>query len=123
MGKYSIYATKQDYAKAYDELKGIEESMGLTLDWKKMKAMHLDGLSTLIRALKNKTITPEPTITKPNVKLVGADSNVYNLMAICIQWLKGVGQGDKVHEFKQRVLNAGSYDEALQIMLEYVDAE
>jgi len=123
MGKYSIYATKQDYEKMYVELKELEAALGLTLDWKTMKATHLDGLSTLIRALKNKTITPEPTITKPNVKLVGADSNVYHLIGLCVQGLKSIGQDEQAVEFKKRVMDSHSYDEALQIMLEYVDAE
>jgi len=191
MGKYSIYATKQDYEKMYAELKELEAALRLTLDWKTIKMSNLDKLSVSRDMLKmqlrhHKTDIAEPELFvaicewvedgetkwdvvnagkngegvsleeadesclkmkwdgpnmkqrafkvtaqkykimlggKPNVKLVGEDSNVYNLMAICIQGLKEVGQGDKVQEFKQRVLNAGSYDEALQIMLEYVDAE
>jgi hypothetical protein len=52
MSKYSIYATKEDYQKAYSELKEIEPKLSYKLDWKKIKRINLDSLSYLISALK-----------------------------------------------------------------------
>lgn len=56
MGKYSIHATKEDYNKAYAELKVIEETTerGNKFDWKKIKRVSLDELATLIAILKRK---------------------------------------------------------------------
>ena len=59
--------------------------------------------------------------SKPRVSLVGQDGNVYNLLAICTNALKRSNQQDKAQELQKRVLGCGSYDEALRIMLEYVD--
>lgn len=53
MSKYSLYATKQDYQKAYSRLKEIEQKLETTdkktkLDWKKIKRSDLDSLLLLI---------------------------------------------------------------------------
>jgi hypothetical protein len=58
---------------------------------------------------------------KPKVKLVGKDGNVFNLLGICTRALKQSGQPEKATELKNRVMSSGSYEEALSLMLEYVD--
>ena len=60
---------------------------------------------------------------KPKVQLVGQDGNVFNLMGICTNALKRAGQYEEAKEFQKRVMSSDSYDEAIGIMLEYVDAE
>lgn len=47
MSKYSIYATKQDYQEMFDKLKKIEIEKGITLDWKKIKRVNMDHLTTI----------------------------------------------------------------------------
>lgn len=47
MSKYSIFATKQDYQQMFDKLKKIETEKGLNLDWKKIKRVSMDHLTTL----------------------------------------------------------------------------
>lgn len=59
---------------------------------------------------------------KPEVKLVGTDGNVYALLGRCRRALKQAGEGERAKEMMTRVFGSGSYDEALGIMLEYVDA-
>ena len=59
---------------------------------------------------------------KPIVKLVGTDGNVFALLGKCRQALKRVGEYEQAAELSARVMRAGSYDEALGLMLEYVDA-
>jgi hypothetical protein len=54
MGKYSIFATKQDYQKAYSTLEELESQLGLNLDWKKIKRIGLDELETIISIYKRK---------------------------------------------------------------------
>ncbi len=54
MSKYSITATKQDYANAFATLEGLEKQLGEKFNWKKIKRVNLDELVTLISILKRK---------------------------------------------------------------------
>jgi hypothetical protein len=58
---------------------------------------------------------------KPRVCLVGEDGNVFNLLGICTRALKKAGQREEAQELQKRVLECGSYDAAIGIMLEYVE--
>jgi hypothetical protein len=59
---------------------------------------------------------------KPKVKLVGTDGNVFVLLGKCTQALKRAGQPEAAKELLKKVTSSGSYDEALALMCEYVDA-
>jgi hypothetical protein len=59
---------------------------------------------------------------KPKVQLVGQDGNVFNLMGICTKALKAAKQPEKARELQDRVIESGSYEAALRVMLEYVEA-
>lgn len=58
---------------------------------------------------------------KPKAKLIGEDGNVFNLLAICRRSLHQYPNA--FNELWERVQNSSSYDEALRIMMEYVDIE
>lgn len=58
---------------------------------------------------------------KPTAKLIGANGNVFNLLAICRQALRRYPNA--FNELWERVNNSSSYEEALQIMTEYVEVE
>ena len=58
---------------------------------------------------------------KPKAPIVGADGNVFNLIGICSQALKRVGYYDQAKEMTNRVTNSHSYEDALSIMLEYIE--
>lgn len=58
---------------------------------------------------------------KPKAKLLGADSNIFNLLGIAKDALRTSGQSDKCDELYQRVTHSHSFDEALGIITEYVD--
>ena len=60
---------------------------------------------------------------KPTVKLSGQDGNVFNLIAICSRELKRAGLNDEAKTMTEEIFASGSYDEALQIMMNYVDVE
>lgn len=62
-------------------------------------------------------------VKKPKAKLIGADGNIFNLIGIASRSLKRAGQNDKATEMLERVMNSGSYDEALSIIMEYVEVE
>lgn len=62
-------------------------------------------------------------VKKPKAKLIGADGNIFNLIGIASRSLKRAGQDDKATEMSKRVMSSGSYDEALSIIMEYVEVE
>jgi hypothetical protein len=58
---------------------------------------------------------------KPKVNLVGKNSNVFNLIAICAAALKKANLPNEAKVFTKKCFAAESYDQALQIMMEYCD--
>ena len=60
---------------------------------------------------------------KPTFDFGSVDGNVFSLVGGASRALKGAGQGAQATEMQGRVLGAGSYDEALQIIMEYVEAD
>ena len=53
--------------------------------------------------------------------LIGADSNVFNLMGIAARTLKRAGMPDQAKEMNARVMESGSFENALAIIMEYVE--
>lgn len=60
---------------------------------------------------------------KPTVTFTGEDGNIYNLLGIASRALKKVSQRDKATEMRSRVTKSKSYDEALLIIMEYVEVD
>jgi len=61
---------------------------------------------------------------KITVKLVGEDGNIFNLMVITRKALVENGQEEEASRMVKEITgNAKSYDEALQIIMEYVNVE
>lgn len=61
---------------------------------------------------------------KPKCRLTGEDGNIFNLMGIATRTLKKAGEAEKAKEMTRRITTeAKSYDEALAILMEYVDVE
>ena len=59
---------------------------------------------------------------KPKCKLIGKDGNVFNLLGIVSRTLRDHRMNKEANECVDRVLNsAQSYDEALCIMMDYVE--
>jgi len=58
---------------------------------------------------------------KPDCPLIGADGNVFNLMGIASRTLKRSGMSDQAKEMCDRITSSGSYDDALNIIGEYVN--
>ncbi len=57
---------------------------------------------------------------KPEVNLVGENGNIFNTLSICSRALKTAKQPGAA-EMRARVFKASSYEEALNIISEYVD--
>jgi hypothetical protein len=60
---------------------------------------------------------------KPQCRLVGEDGNIFFILGRVRQTLKASGENEQAQEVSQRVMASGSYDEALRIIMEYVDVE
>ena len=60
---------------------------------------------------------------KPYCKLIGTDGNVFALAGKVTSALKKAGYPDKAKEFSSKLCQCGSYDEALNLMQDYVEAD
>ena len=58
---------------------------------------------------------------KPDCPLIGEDGNIFNLMGIASRTLRDHGMGEQAKEMTSRIRASGSYDEALNIIGEYVN--
>ena len=66
------------------------------------------------------TIAEQTVTKKPKSPLIGADSNIFNLMGLASRTLKDAGMFDAASEMSARITESGSYDSALSIIMEYV---
>ncbi|NTW70663.1 MAG: hypothetical protein HGA49_00260 [Eubacteriaceae bacterium] len=62
-------------------------------------------------------------MTKPKCKLIGENGNIFNLMGIASKTLKRLGLAKESDEMLNRISVCGSYDEAIQIISEYVEVQ
>ena len=58
---------------------------------------------------------------KPDCPLIGADGNIFNLMGMASKTLKRNGMPDEAKKMCERVQGSGSYDAALNTIMEYVN--
>ena len=61
--------------------------------------------------------------TRPKMKLLGEDGNIFAIMGRASRLLKDIGQSDKAKEMCDRVMSCDSYQKALKIISEYVETE
>ncbi len=65
----------------------------------------------------------KPKVTKPRCKLIGEDGNIFNLIGIAARTLRKAGLADKATEMSEKVMQSKSYEEALSVIMEYVEVE
>lgn len=58
---------------------------------------------------------------KPDCPLIGEDGNIFNLIGIAARTLRNNDMKAEAKEMSSRVMSAGSYEDALQIIGEYVN--
>ena len=58
---------------------------------------------------------------KPQCKLIGEDGNVFFIIGKVTRTLKEFGYPDKAKEFKEKATASKSYDEVLQLAMDYVE--
>ena len=60
---------------------------------------------------------------KPQMQLIGEDGNIFAILGRASRLLKRAGQHEQAEEMSKRVYDSASYNEALQIISEYVETE
>jgi hypothetical protein len=60
-------------------------------------------------------------MTKPKCKLIGTDGNVFVLIGKASTALNQAGFKEQAKEMTDKVFACGSYNEALQIIMHYVE--
>lgn len=60
---------------------------------------------------------------KPKMELVGHDGNIFSILGRAGRLLRQNGMADQIHEMNDRVYGSHSYNEALNIISEYVETE
>lgn len=60
-------------------------------------------------------------MNKPKCALIGQDGNIFNLVGIASRTLNRNGMQEESKEMSNRIFNSHSYDEALNIIGEYVE--
>ena len=60
-------------------------------------------------------------MSKIEVKLIGEDGNIFNLVGIASRALERNGQREEASEMRSKVFSSGSYNEALMIISDYVE--
>lgn len=63
----------------------------------------------------------EKEFNKVDAKIIGADGNVFNLIGICQRALRKNGYNKEAKEMQERIYTCKNYDEALNIMMDYVN--
>jgi hypothetical protein len=59
---------------------------------------------------------------KPKCKLTGQDGNIFSLLACASKCLRENGLQQGAKDMQEKVLASSSYEEALCIIMEYVEA-
>ena len=86
------------------------------------KKFHLEFVNAEDYEVK-KVDRKKPKVTKPKCKLIGQDENIFNLIGIAARALRRAGLSAKAEEMSNKVMHSGSYNEALSIIMEYVEVE
>jgi hypothetical protein len=58
---------------------------------------------------------------KVTCDLLGGDGNIFAVVGTAAKALRRAGQADKAKEMTNKVMSSGSYEQALGIVLQYVD--
>lgn len=70
--------------------------------------------------INNKSVKKEQVL-KPDCPLIGQNGNIFNLMGIASRTLKDNGMSEQAEEMRNKIMASGSYEEALNILGEYVN--
>ncbi len=105
--------------------KGVDIDIGKLAMWRLRTHAQFGGtwLSDYVPNRLGGFVTEEHSHekSKPKCPLIGADGNIFNLLGIAARTLRRNGMSNEAKEMSERVTSSGSYDEALNILGEYVE--
>ncbi|MBE6869944.1 MAG: hypothetical protein E7494_14520 [Ruminococcus albus] len=105
--------------------KGVDIDIGKLAMWRLQTHSQFGGtwLSDYVPNRLGGFVTEEHSQErhKPRCPLIGADGNIFNLLGIAARTLRRNGMSNEAKEMSERVTSSGSYDEALNILGEYVE--
>lgn len=98
-------------------------NMGKLALWRLQSREQFEGmwLSDYVDLRLGGPLQEQQSNGKPDCPLIGADSNIFNLMAIASKTLKEHGMQEQAQEMRQRIGQSQSYDSALSIIMDYVN--
>ena len=105
--------SKADLGKAYRKL--ASESFMMITDSQRQ----LMKQQEITQTKKQETVIKQKV--KPQSPLIGSDGNIFNLMGVATRALKEAGMNTEAEKMFDRITKSGSYEEALNIMMEYVE--
>lgn len=105
--------TKQDLGEAYRKL--ASESFMMITDSQR-QLMKQQGN---VQSQKQENMITQRT--RPQSPLIGSDGNIFNLMGVATRSLNEANKNTEAEEMCERIMKSGSYEEALNIMMEYVE--
>ena len=83
--------------------------------------LELDQDPLSAEEIRDYEITIKEEKIKPKCALIGQDGNIFNLVGIASKTLRRNGMQEESKEMSDRVFSSHSYDEALNIIGEYVE--
>jgi len=60
-------------------------------------------------------------MSKPKLKLLGKDGNVFNLIGLAVNALKKAGQKENAEKMSTECFSCRSYDEAIGTIMDYCE--
>ena len=99
---------------------GVQLDMGKLAMWRLITHSNFSG-KWLSDYVDNRLGGFVNATQKPDCPLIGEDGNIFNLMGIASRTLRDHGMDEQAKEMTARIRKSGSYDEALNIIGEYVN--
>lgn len=102
---------------------GVDLDVGKLAMWRLQNHNNFGGtwLSDYVPNRLGGFTQEQPEQKKPDCPLIGQDSNVFNLMGIASRTLRRNGLAEQATEMCEKITSCGGYDEALNIMGDYVN--
>ena len=104
---------------------GVELAVGKLSMWRLQTHGQFGGtwLSDYVPNKLGGFVHEQEAPQKPQMQLIGEDGNIFAILGRASRLLKRAGQHEQAEEMSKRVYDSASYNEALQIISEYVETE